>query len=1051
MTFDAAVMFRALSLGERSSLWKAQGGDIRSERRHGRIAALRARLWRSQPPFNSDNWLAKRLQSSGVQPNELDSLVSLVYSDVGARLTAPWIDDLTSAYRQSFESQPMVADALDANPEGALLYAVEPVIRKFEDKLRQSVSTTLEAFANAPFTADSACHFAAPALTYGLLRMISKALVLELNVKRLQGELSGETPKARYRFFVSLLRDPASAAKVLSEYPVMARRVSEFAASWCTAAEELYERLASDLPEIRATLLGGRDPGQVVNIDCTAGDRHRGGRSVAIVEFASGQKVVYKPRSLAVDARFQELLTWLEQRGGVAHRRLGVLERGTYGWTEFAENRACVDEAAVERFYFRMGSILGLLYGLRAADFHHENIVACGEHPVLVDLECLFTPLVGEHHEGRPAQRAMNQSVLATSILPQRIGLRDGPGVDISGLSSAEGQSWLFPQATVAGAGRDDMHVVLTRPILSRSANLPRGRGDSVDAGEYASFIERGFRDQYRALMSNREELLSEGGPLSRFADVEVRILFRMTATYSHMTAESYHPDLQQDALDLDRHWDHLWRSAPVRSEIAAIVPAEIAALRRGDVPLFTTTPGSRDLRSDSDDEFADFFSTSGLDAVKARLKSLDSSDCERQAWLIQATLGRSPKRVASVEALESGAPGEEEPTGTTDPFLAAAISAAERLMQLGYRENEQADWLGVKNHGDRRQVLPLPADLYRGVAGACFFLSYAARVVDSPGVRDFAHESLNTLLALSRRPDSVEGIGAFSGAGGVIYALAHVGHLLNREEALDAATELLATAASRIVSDTNMDVVAGSAGLAAGALSLRAVTGSRTALDVAERCGDHLLGKQTPHGGWLDSEGKMLAGFAHGASGIACILSDLFAAVGNPAYADAARRAVAFERSQYSTERREWPDLRPLASAAGVNPTPAAWCSGAAGIGLSRLHMKRIYDTDEFDPDIDKAVAIVLREGSGRDLSPCHGAFGGIELLSQAGKHQEAFRAGMAAVGELASTGLGAGHESGLETPGLMIGVAGMGYHCLRLAVLNRIPSVLLLQPPHA
>ena len=38
-----------------------------------------------------------------------------------------------------------------------------------------------------------------------------------------------------------------------------------------------------------------------------------------------------------------------------------------------------------------------------------------------------------------------------------------------------------------------------------------------------------------------------------------------------------------------------------------------------------------------------------------------------------------------------------------------------------------------------------------------------------------------------------------------------------------------------------------------------------------------------------------------------------------------------------------------------------------------------------------------------------------------------------------------------GVETPGLMIGIAGIGYALLRLACAEQIPSVLLLAPPCA
>ncbi|MCN9243544.1 type 2 lanthipeptide synthetase LanM [Streptomyces sp. RY43-2] len=49
---------------------------------------------------------------------------------------------------------------------------------------------------------------------------------------------------------------------------------------------------------------------QPIDVQFEAGDGHRGGRSVGIVTFADGHRVVYKPRSLHVDRHFQELLQW---------------------------------------------------------------------------------------------------------------------------------------------------------------------------------------------------------------------------------------------------------------------------------------------------------------------------------------------------------------------------------------------------------------------------------------------------------------------------------------------------------------------------------------------------------------------------------------------------------------------------------------------------------------------------------------------------------------------------------------------------------------------
>jgi lantibiotic modifying enzyme len=76
-------------------------------------------------------------------------------------------------------------------------------------------------------------------------------------------------------------------------------------------------------------------------------------------------------------------------------RTLKLIERGDYGWSEFVVASLCTAQDEVARFYEHQGSYLALLYALNAVDLHNENVIAAGEHPMLVDLEALFHPRVG--------------------------------------------------------------------------------------------------------------------------------------------------------------------------------------------------------------------------------------------------------------------------------------------------------------------------------------------------------------------------------------------------------------------------------------------------------------------------------------------------------------------------------------------------------------------------------------------------------------------------------------------------------------------------------
>src|SRR5207247_6913606 len=96
-----------------------------------------------------------------------------------------------------------------------------------------------------------------------LVQMVSRTLVLEMHVARLQGELEGDTADARFRSFVERLRDPEAAVALLEEYPVLARQLAIAVDQWVETNLELLQRLGADWPAIRTAHCAGQDPGEM--------------------------------------------------------------------------------------------------------------------------------------------------------------------------------------------------------------------------------------------------------------------------------------------------------------------------------------------------------------------------------------------------------------------------------------------------------------------------------------------------------------------------------------------------------------------------------------------------------------------------------------------------------------------------------------------------------------------------------------------------------------------------------------------------------------------
>jgi type 2 lantibiotic biosynthesis protein LanM len=541
--------------------------------------------------------------------------------------------------------------------------------------------------------------------------MLTRTMVLELNIARVKGDSKGETPADRYRDFARRMRDRRTALALMQEYPVLARQLTERAGAWVRTTLDFLDHLCSDWEQIASDFSSGRDPGVLEQVDARLGDPHRGGRSVAIARFSSGLRVVYKPRSLAVEVHFNELLEWANSKlAGPSFRPLRVLNRDDHGWVEFVKRVDCRSLQEVSRFYERQGGLLALLYAIDAIDFHCENVVAVGKHPVLLDLEALFHPVVVQadsHLAEETATQVVNCSVLRTGLLPRTSWFNDeGDGIDVSGLGGPDGQRTPFGLPVPEDSDTDKMHLVRKRVPIPQFQHRPTLEGREVNLLDHARAIARGFRRVYMMILRHRRELLSSSGPLARFQDDEVRVVLRATQTYSRLLSESFHPDVLRDALERDHLFDRLWIQVVDRPQLSRVISAECDDLWSGDIPLLTTRPASRDLQASSGTKICDFFAESSYTRIRYHVEQLDERDLEKQLWFLRASLATlDPVKVRPTK--RSCTLPESSNDFDRGRLLAIARAIGNRLEILATRGDRDASWFGVCLNAQGRMVRP--------------------------------------------------------------------------------------------------------------------------------------------------------------------------------------------------------------------------------------------------------------------------------------------------------------------------------------------------------
>lgn len=936
------------------------------------------------------------------------------------------------------------------------------VFAPFIERARVRVLTELEALdARAPgrLAPDPLERRLCLGLVVRLHAVVARVLILELHVQRLRDEDAGLTGDGFARFLHRLAhREPLE--ELLHEYAVLTRRVLTMIDDWADESIELVSRWVAAAEEVTSALFGGVDPGVLEDFTTGAGDRHARGRAVAILAFRTGARLVYKPRPLAVDAHFAELVDWLGTRGASPPlRALRVVDRGTHGYAEHIPYVPVTTEAEVERFYERQGALLALLYALDATDFHGENLIACGEHPVLVDLETLFHARPGEElvdPDEHAGELALAHSVQRSWLLPRRLWANaSSAGVDVSGLGDAAGAEAPYEVPVWEDAGTDQLRIVRKRVAMPANHNRPTLDGRPVDARSHLDAIVRGFVHLYALLVRERDALLAPSGPIARFADDPIRTVLRGTHFYERLLGESHHPDIFRDAADQLSHFGLLDASAQRNPHLLRAQPAELADLMRVDIPHFTTTPGSHDLWDSRGARNPGLLARTGLELVTDRLHALSSSDRDRQVWIIRASFAAmadlEPSRVE---------PSRVEPTtrvvGAGDrrrALLDLARRAGDHLEGTAIRRNGRATWLGLAAFDDAWSVVPLGADLYAGLPGVALFLAHLARASGDARYAALAREALATVRAWAPRlSEHLKVVGAFEGWGGLVYAWSHLAVLLGDDALLDEAEAFTVPLAAHVATDASYDVTAGAAG---AIFALRALDTVRPRDELrarAARCGAHLRDRAMGVEGGVGWPTKLgpapLTGFAHGASGIAAALAELTAWTEDRSWEPLVRGALGYEAA---IGRGAYPDLRRGAKAG----ERVAWCHGAPGAGLARARIARVLGDRGLDAELRAAVATTLRAGFGGGHSLCHGDAGNLELLLTARRalddgaldaeldtHTHTF------IDDLAN-GWRCGVPHDLDVPGLMTGVAGIGLGLLRLADPDSTPSILTLEAP--
>jgi type 2 lantibiotic biosynthesis protein LanM len=741
------------------------------------------------------------------------------------------------------------------SPFTALLY---PFYYIAERKLRKKIQQCHAPVASS--AKDGMLQVLTARLASALIHLIDHETQTALAAKHLMEQLGIEAPSGLDGSLDGCLQR-------LERYPALARVIGVVYSDWQNYIFEFIEHLQEDRKLLAEAMFSGKDPGELLSYKGDAGDRHDHGRSVALLEFESNRRLVYKPKDLRLSVMFLDLVNRLNLSGlnpPLAVRQL--IPRGSYTWEEWVEHTGCNSRDEVERFYIRMGMWTRLLQFLGARDFWLDNLVSCGEDPVFIDLEMSLQHAPQLPDALRPIEQAafakLQETVVPIGVVALNTPLGEGAKAeDLGALTplrrfrtpfrmsySASVRELLAP-----GLGKNDL------ASWDKTEYTPLLNGVPALAADYFGSIVEGYRLMHECLLANRSALLSADSPLRSIADAPIRHIHRDTWTCLRMIHDTLRTPLLVDGFQRELCLEALMRVAldggRVDKSLMQVILSEMDAFRDLDVPLFLTPASARNLLLRSGASVDGYFAESALTRICERLEALHQFDLESQTDFLRSCFSTGAHAQPSWKTAVSIGPMKAD-----EPWLEHAISLGDFLLANAISNPEgQLAWLGLIYHpgSGLRAVDVLRPDL---LSGSCGLAVLFANLYEATGENRFygaARGALASTMEVSAGGHPIEKIaerirpggsrfiacGAYYGLGSQIYALRRCALALKCTELAATADAYLRILPLPVLLDAgHTDMISGMAGLLLATLPLEGEPSGTRASQISSVLADKLL-----------------------------------------------------------------------------------------------------------------------------------------------------------------------------------------------------------------
>lgn len=852
-------------------------------------------------------------------------------------------------------------------------------------------------------------------------------LVYELNYHRESNQLQGENSKDRYLYFNKIIGEKQFYLYMKKKYPVLDKLIKQKINHVILCVETIVKAFKNDCHLLEKKF--NRKFIKIDDITIGEGDVHETGKTVAILSGKFG-KIVYKPHDLLNDEVLAELISILNKKHKLKLKHIVTIDRGTYGWQEFIEYKACNNILEVKNYYYRLGSYLAIFFILNSTDMHFENIISFGEYPYIVDTETLISISKFKNEDLELyAHKFALDNVLTTGLLPIN-NPESVMDIDMSGLSGGNFQSKKMKVYKIENELTDRMKVV--KELINTTyekQHIPRITNKYVKIVDYFDSFNNGFVDSMNIFLEKKDELLNWLSN-SSISKTKQRQLFRNTYVYAKFLEAGHHPSYLTSFQKRENLMKNIFSKNITERE-----KNELKILFDGNIPSYYSKFNSTALFQVEKTIKDKYFLSTAEQTARYKIFSLSKETIRFQSHLIKLSYATLVEKLIQQpeKELKNVSESDSYYLGTSETIINNILSNS-----ISKPHSSDQDLYMVKLYADSQSIQGVNLSIFEG--GGLIWTTYCfGRQLKNEEIK---LTSLSWLKAAEERirQDSLNiGTSLFEGVGSLVYLFFNFYRLTGEEYYYLRFRKYLKILVDDIKNIHLIDYMHGISGVLDLLYKIWKIEPEDEILDALNLIIKHFRKL-------LDGNHDICkeSGLAHGLSGIILALMRSYEVTKDSYFLDRAKIYL------YKEEKI-------------IDKSNISWCRGLIGIVLSRKEiLTNIDECNELYPELIRQfhlyLKIVLEVECTRNenLCLCHGHFGKVDVLNNIyvtgdeiltkneKKEIAAILSEVNNVLSISKEDLWMTFDFPLET--FMLGKSGIAYTMLRMNNTN-FPSILSLE----